>query len=95
MAGYIIAQIDVTDPDKFKDYSSKVSPTIEAFGGEFVVRGGEMEVLEGDWALPRCVVIKFPSVEQAKAWHESDVYKPLLEMRLSSANANLVVVEGT
>lgn len=94
MAAYIIVQVGVKDKDKFETYRHQVPATLEKFGGEFIVRGGEMEVLEGAWAHPRCVVIKFPSFEQAKAWHASPEYAGPKALREASADANMIVVEG-
>jgi uncharacterized protein (DUF1330 family) len=94
MTGYIIAQIEVTDPDKYKIYANKALPTIEAFGGEILVGGGEMAVLEGNWSKPGCVVLKFPTLEKAMAWYESEDYKQLLDLRQSASNATVIAVEG-
>jgi uncharacterized protein (DUF1330 family) len=94
MAAYIIVQIDVTNSKAFEVYRAQVPPTLELFGGEYIVRGGEQEILEGDWAFPRCVVLKFPSVEQAKAWHASPEYEEPKALRLSAARGNMIVVEG-
>ncbi len=93
MAGYIIAQVEVTDPDTFKTYVEKVLPTIQAFGGEYLLRCNEMEVLEGVWPMPFFVVLKFPSLEKARGWYDSDAYKPLLALRKSASSSNLVVTE--
>ena len=62
MAAYVIVLIEGSDPETFEVYRAQVPPTLEAYGGEYVVRGGEQEVLEGDWPYPRTVVLKFPSV---------------------------------
>ncbi|MEK9752107.1 MAG: DUF1330 domain-containing protein [Rhodospirillaceae bacterium] len=94
MAAYIVVQVDVTDPDTYDTYRKQVAPTIEAFGGEFVVRGGSMEVLEGEWPYARCVVLKFKDAETAKAWHSSDAYAPLLKLRQSASKGNMIVVDG-
>ena len=94
MAGYVIAQIKVNDADGYGEYKKGVGATIEAYGGEFLVRGGEAEIIEGDWPLPRTVVLRFPSVEKAKQWYHSDAYKPLLEMRQKVSDGNLIIVEG-
>jgi uncharacterized protein (DUF1330 family) len=94
MAGYVIVQIQVTDADGYAEYKAGVGVTIDAFKGEFLVRGGEVEILEGEWSLPRTVILRFPSVEDAKAWYDSDMYKPHLEKRLKTSSANLVIVEG-
>ncbi len=95
MAGYIIVQVDVKDTEAYKTYIPQVPPTIEQFGGEFVVRGAPFEVLEGDWPMPRLVVIRFPSVENARAWHESEIYAGPKAIRQASATTNMILVEGT
>ena len=94
MAGYIIAQVDITDPDIFENYRSQVPATLKPFGGEFVIRGGAMEELEGEWPNPRVVVIQFPSVEQAKAWWASEEYEGPKTLRQSASHTNMIVVEG-
>ncbi|NQU60221.1 MAG: DUF1330 domain-containing protein [Rhodospirillales bacterium] len=94
MSAYIIVQLEVTDPETYKTYAEQVPPILEKYGGEFVVRGGPMEVLEGDWPFPRAVVIKFPSMEQAKAWHASAEYEGPMALRQSASKGNMIVVEG-
>ncbi|MDA1090962.1 MAG: DUF1330 domain-containing protein [Proteobacteria bacterium] len=94
MAAYVIVQIEVTDPEAFAVYRAQVPPTIEPYGGEYVVRGGDQDVLEGDWPHPRTVILKFPSMDQAKAWHASAAYEGPKALRQSAATANMIVVEG-
>ena len=94
MAAYVIVQVEVTDPDAYEVYKGQVPPTLDAFGGEFVVRGGEQEVLEGDWPWPRCVVLRFPDVASAKAWHDSEIYAAPKALRQSASKGNMIVVEG-
>ena len=78
MSGFAIFNIEVKKPEEYKEYVEKVRPIAEKFGGEYIVRGGETRVLEGTWAYPRTVVIKFPSYEKALEWYNSDEYKPCL-----------------
>ena len=94
MPAYIIVQVEVTDPETFETYRGQVAPILEQYGGEFLVRGGDMEVLEGEWPVPRCVVLKFPSMEQAKTWWASPEYEGPKALRQASANTNMIVVEG-
>ena len=68
MPAYVIADVDVTEPDAYAEYQKLVPPSLEPFGGRFVVRGPEVERLEGDWEPRRLVVLEFPSLEQARAW---------------------------
>ena len=94
MAAYVIVQIDITDPETFETYRAQVPPVLEQYGGEFIVRGGEQEVLEGEWPWPRVVVLKFPTMEQAKAWHASAEYEGPKALRQSASKSNMIVVEG-
>lgn len=94
MSGLVIAQFTVTDPEKFKEYGSQVKATVDAFDGEIIIRGGEGEAVEGDWPAGKLVIVKFPSVEIAKAWYHSDAYQPLVKLRQSASTGNMAFVEG-
>jgi uncharacterized protein (DUF1330 family) len=94
MKGYIIAEVEVTDPAGFEEYRGMVPGTIAAFGGRYVVRGGRVASLEGGWEPKRLVILEFDSFEQAKAWYESEHYGPARELRQRTANTRLIAVEG-
>ncbi len=94
MTAYMIAQVNVTDPEKFEEYRALVPATLEKYGGEYIVRGGEMAVLEGDMPYPRLVVIRFPDMDAIKRWHASEEYAGALEMRQAASDSVLVAVDG-
>ena len=94
MAAYIIADIDVTDPAGFEEYRQQVAPMIARWGGKYLVRGGPMEKVEGDWTPKRLVVLEFESLERAKEFYCSEEYRPVMEIRHKTAVSNLVIVEG-
>lgn len=94
MPAYVIAQLEVTDPDLFQEYREKVPATIEQHGGRYVVRGGEITPLEETPPKSRMVIIEFASVAAAKGWYESDEYAPLAKMRQRAANGPLLIVDG-
>ena len=94
MAGYVIADVNVHDADTFSEYRNQVEPTVELYGGEYIVRGGELEVVEGEWRLNRMVVIRFDNVASAKEGYYSDEYKGPMALRHQSATTNVVFVEG-
>ena len=94
MAAYVIADVDITDPERYKDYTAHTSDSIARHGGRWVARGGATQVLEGDWDPGRIVVIEFPSVDDAVAWFNSDHYQELAAIRREASTARIVVVEG-
>jgi uncharacterized protein (DUF1330 family) len=94
MAAYVIAQIDITDPEAFEAYRAKVPATIEKHGGRYKVRGGAVTPLEGTPPNPRIVVLEFDSVEAARRWYDSDDYRPLIPMRQAAAKGPVMIVEG-
>lgn len=94
MSAYVIAQIKVTDPARFEDYKSLAPETLTPFGGAYVVRGGAYETLEGEWSPERVVVLKFPGLDQAKAWYASADYKKAREVRAGAADFQVLAIEG-
>ena len=92
--GYIIGQVEVKDPEAYKEYIARAPATIAQYGGEYLVRGGDFEVLEGEWAHERTVVLRFPSVEAAKRWHASPEYEEPKALRNRVALTNMAVIEG-
>jgi uncharacterized protein (DUF1330 family) len=94
MPAYIIVDIEVVDPAGYEKYKPQAGPTVEKYGGKYIVRGGRSEVLEGDWQPKRLVVLQFDSVERAKAWLNSDEYREPKKLRHASAKTNMIVVEG-
>ena len=93
LPGYVVAEVDVTDPATFKQYSDKAPGTIAAFNGHYVVRGGKNLSIEGD-APKRFVVIQFDSFEKAKAWEDSPAYNAVKPIRHSSAKSRVFIIEG-
>ena len=94
MAGYLIAQIEITDPDAFEAYRAVVPAVIAKFGGRYLVRGGTVEVLEGDSPIPRLVIVAFDSVDQVRRFYDSPEYQEILPLRLGASKGSVVIVEG-
>ena len=94
MRGSVFSNIDVKNPDAYKEYVGKVKPTVEKFGGEYLVRNGEFKVIDGEWKHPRTVVIKFPTYEKALEWYNSEEYKPIKPIRLANSVANGIIIKG-
>ncbi len=94
MAAYMIARIRVTDPTQYEEYK-KLSPgAVAAFGGEFIVRGGESETFEGPEETRRLVVVRFESMEKARAFYHSEQYRAAKAKREGAAEAQFVLVDG-
>jgi len=94
MASYVIVDIEVTDPERYKKYIEAAPPAVARHGGKFIVRGGKAEKLEGTWNPKRVVVLEFATFDQAKAWWASEEYAGPKAMRQSASIANMIVVEG-
>lgn len=94
MPAYVIANVDVKDPARYEEYRKMVLPTIQAFGGRFLARGGKIDSLEGPWHPNRLVIVEFPSVERAKAWWSSAEYAPAKALRQQTSDGSLIVIEG-
>ncbi len=94
MAAYVIAEIDITDPVGYEEYRRLGPPTVAAYGGKFVARGGKVEVLEGSWIPKRLVMLEFESVERAKEWWSSKEYSRAKQVRHRTAITNMIIVEG-
>ena len=94
MAAYLIAEVDVTDPVTYEDYRKLVEVTLKQYKGTYRVRGGSVTLLEGEPAPKRLVVVEFDSIEQARAWYDSEEYAPALKLRQASSTGRLLLVEG-
>ena len=94
MTAYIINDMEITDPNRFEEYKLLSPPTLAAYGGKFLARGGEVNSLEGDWNPRRLVILEFPDRDQAQAWLNSAEYAPARRLRQLSANSRMVVVDG-
>ena len=92
--GYILVDIDVQDPVVYEKYKALAPSSIKLYGGEYLVRGGEVGVLEGDWNPSRIVLLRFPSVAQAKAWWDSEEYAEAKALRMSASKGNMIVLSG-
>ena len=94
MPAYLVVEVEVKDPIRYEDYKKMVPPSLAEYGGRFLVRGGRVENLEGDWSPKRLVLVEFPSVEQAKAWWDSPEYADAKALRQATAKTQMIVVEG-
>jgi uncharacterized protein (DUF1330 family) len=94
MAAYLVVQISVKDQDEFEKYKVMAAPAISAYGGKYLVRGGAMTSLEGDWKPERFIIVEFESVERAMQWWNSKEYEEAKSLRHRIATTLMILVEG-
>jgi uncharacterized protein (DUF1330 family) len=94
MPAYVVVQITVDDPLAYEQYKALAPPSIAAYGGRYLVRGGRSEVLEGGWQPPRLVILEFPTPAQARAWWSSPEYAPAKALRQRCARTEMLLIDG-
>jgi uncharacterized protein (DUF1330 family) len=94
MPAYVIVDIQIHDPAGYDEYRKVVGASLARYGGKFVVRGGTIDVLEGNWKPKRIVILEFDSAARAREWYDSEEYRVPKQMRMRASSASLIVVEG-
>ncbi len=94
MSAFVIVEIEIRNPETYERYKQLAPPSIAAYGGRYVVRGGEVETLEGEWKPKRLVVLEFPTVDLARAWWASSEYAEGKALRHSCADTKMILVPG-
>jgi uncharacterized protein (DUF1330 family) len=91
--GYVIGEVEITDPAAFQEYAAKVGPTLAAYNARLLVRG-KASGKEGPVPVGNIIVLEFPSLADAEAWYASPAYKDVLPLRQRAANSRVFIVEG-
>ena len=92
---YLIVEMHITDPERYKEYMARAPAAVKAAGGEYLVRGGKQETLEGDWKPHRVAMLRFPSYDAAKAFYDAEMYTEARKHRAGTTDYfNMVLVEG-
>jgi len=94
MAAYLVLDIEVTDPEAYAKYKELGPPSVAAFGGRYLARGGAVETLEGSWLPSRLVILEFPTAALGRAWWTSPEYAPAKAIRQASARTEMLLIEG-
>lgn len=94
MAAYLISDKTVRDRTAFETYRTRAAEAIHTYGGRYLARLGEVQVLEGSWNPNLIVIVEFPNLEQARAWYSSPEYAFALEVRDAALSRNLIFVDG-
>jgi len=94
MSAYVIVDIEVHDTAAYDEYRKLVGATLTRYGGKFIVRGGTIDVLEGDWKPKRIVILEFETAARAREWYDSEEYRVPKQLRMRAATGNIIAVEG-
>jgi uncharacterized protein (DUF1330 family) len=94
MTAYLYGNIDIHDPALYEDYRAVVPALIAAHGGRYLVRGGAVEVLEGDRQALRQVILEFPDMASLKGFYDSPEYTAAKAIRQKASTGTLVAIEG-
>jgi len=94
MTAFILARVEITDWDRYKEYVKETPGVVEKYGGRFIVRGGKVETLEGTEEKRRVVLIEFPSFEKAKEFYYSEEYQETKKLRAGAALGQFLAIDG-
>lgn len=94
MAAYVIVNVDTKRPQEYERYKEMAQETVAQYGGRYLARGGRMELLEGEWAPTRIVILEFPSYEKAREWWHSVEYAPAKALRQKLSTTDLLIIDG-
>ena len=94
MAAYIIAHLQITDPEGFERYREAAPPIVARYGGRYLIRGGAAETLEGEWTVPRLVVLEFADRDAAERFYRSPEYQEILPIRLGATAGTAAILDG-
>ena len=94
MTAYAVAHMrQVTMGPPIVEYLQRIDATLAPFGGRFLVHGGGVELVEGDWP-GLLIVIGFPGRGQARAWYHSDAYQQILALRTDNSSSDVIIADG-
>ena len=94
MPAYVLAEVEIINPEGYKEYTQLVPGTIAQYGGKFLHRGGTVHAFEGEWPKVRRVIIEFPSMDAARAWYDSPEYEKPKAMRIANSKGRLLLLDG-
>lgn len=95
MSAYVIADVQLTgDAEELAEYRSKVVATLEPYGGRYLARGSEIDVVEGEWSPGQIVLVEFPDLAAARAWNDSAEYRAIAPLRIRNTDSKRLIVQG-
>ena len=94
MTAYVIVNIEVTDEQAYAEVKQLTPPTVHAYGGRYLARGGRTAIFAGDWQPKRLVILQFDSMEQVERWQDSPEYADVRIKRDRCARVQMVALES-
>ncbi len=94
MPAYMIVEVAILDETTYAEYVRKVPATVAKYGGRYLVRGGQVTPLTGDWRPERIIVLEFPTAERMRQWNSSPEYVELAPLRTKATRTRAIAVEG-
>ena len=94
MAAYAIADVQVLDQALVLKYRELSQSSIARYGGRYIVRGGNVQAVEGDWSPKIFVIVEFPTLQRMREWYASPEYAEALKVRGAALERDLIFVEG-
>lgn len=95
MSAFIIVDTKLLNSSAYEEYKKLAKPIVEKFGGNYLARGGELDIRETDlWTPTRVVIVEFPDMDSARAFIDSDEYAPVKKIRHANAECTLFIVDG-
>ena len=94
MTTYVVVDNEVHNPDEYKKYLERITPTVKKYNGDYIIRAGEIMFADTDWRPDRLVVIAFATKEEAMQWVTAEELEPIHNMRRANAESRLIVIEG-
>lgn len=95
MSAYVIADVQLTgDVEELAEYRSRVVATLEPYGGRYLARGGDVDVVEGSWTPGQIVLVEFPDAAAARAWNDSAEYRAIAPLRIRNTDSKRLIVQG-
>jgi len=92
---YIIADVRIDDTEEYKKYMEKAKPIVESYGGEYLVRGGDFQVFEGDYFMPRrMVLLRFPNKQACESFYSDPAYQEAAAIRRPVSDMSMIGIEG-
>ena len=94
MSVYVIARIDIHDRARYGEYEAGFMDIFSQYAGQVLGVDEAPQVLEGNWACTRTVLIEFPTREDMLAWYHSDAYQDLVQHRFAASTADIALIQG-